>query len=338
MTKYLDDLPVPSSEDSVLYDLIFGRHALPVIALAQEMRLFEYLSDQPRDLDEIAETLRVAPRAAEALVAVSASLSFLERGADGCFQTTALSRTYLLPESPFYYGPILSSDDPSLDQLRRSVRDGDGPVQPFAVEMNSLSPEEVRGFLSRMHARSLPAASALAEQEIFRRIGTVLDVGAGSGALACAIAKKNPGIRCTAMDLDPVCAIARENVEAFGLETRVEVIAANMFEDPWPKGHDAILFGNIFHDWDAESCARLATRSFQALESGGCILLHEVPIKETKDGPPLAAYFSVAMLLHEKGKQYSLSELEKILMEAGFIDFNSTPTFGYYQLISASKP
>lgn len=338
MTKYLDDLPIPPSDDRVLYDLIFGRHALPTIALAQEIHLFEYLTDQPGDLDEIAESLQVTPRAAEALVAVSASLGFLERRADGLFHTTRLSRTYLLPTSLFYYGPLLPSDDPALKRLRQSVCGSHEPIKPFAVAINSLNSEEARRFITFMHVSSLPAASALAEQEIFRHIETVLDVGAGSGSLLCAIAKKNPGIRCTAMDLTPVCAIARNYIEAFELDNRVELLAANMFEDPWPKGHDAILFGNIFHDWDVETCGRLATLSFHALESGGHILLHEVPIKETKDGSLFAACYSVAMLLHEKGKQYSLSEFEKILVEAGFVDFRNTPTFGYYHLISATKP
>ena len=50
------------------------------------------------------------------------------------------------------------------------------------------------------------------------------------------------------------------------------------------------------------------------------------------------ACFSVAMLLHENGKQYTLSELEEMLATAGFAGFESAVSHGYYHLISARKP
>ncbi len=55
-------------------------------------------------------------------------------------------------------------------------------------------------------------------------------------------------------------------------------------------------------------------------------------------GPLFAACFSVAMLLHEKGKQYTLFELWSILGGAGFTDFQSVPASGTGRLTSARKP
>ena len=63
-----------------------------------------------------------------------------------------------------------------------------------------------------------------------------------------------------------------------------------------------------------------------------------MPLAETRDGPLTVACFSVAMLLYEKGKQYTLSELEEMLAAAGFVDFESAESHGYYHLISARKP
>ena len=128
------------------------------------------------------------------------------------------------------------------------------------------------------------------------------------------------------------------NVVKYGLEDRIRTRAVDMFQDPWPTGYDGVLFGNIFHNWDVASCRVLAQRSFEILEPGGSIFLHEMPLNNTKDGPLTVACFSVAMLLHEKGKQYTFREFEEMLTGVGFIDFRSVPTFGYYHLISATKP
>ena len=111
-----------------------------------------------------------------------------------------------------------------------------------------------------------------------------------------------------------------------------------MFEDVWPTGYDAILMGNIFHDWDVATCHKLGQLAFNALPSGGQILLHEMVLDETRDGPLAVACFSISMLLHEKGKQYTPSEFESMLTHAGFHQVSITPSFGHYSLVSATKP
>ena len=111
-----------------------------------------------------------------------------------------------------------------------------------------------------------------------------------------------------------------------------------MFADPWPSGHDAVLFGNNFHDWDEDDCRRLAQLAFDALEPGGLILQHEEPLDDTKDGPLAVACFSVVMLHNEHGKQYTRAEFQGMLQDVGFVGFQCTPSHVYYDLIQARKP
>ena len=329
--------PVPLAEDHPLHDLIWRQNALPMTALAQEVGLFERLQDQPATIEAVAAMLDVTPRAAEIMVAVVAALGFLEALSDGRFGLTAVGRTYLLPSSPFAYGPFLSADHPTLDKLRRAFLAGE-PSQPLAVNMETLSIERVRKFITQMHATTFAAASGLAGQDSLARVQKLLDVGGGSGSLSLAIAAHYPQIQCTIMDFEPVCVIAREYVAKYGFEDRVGAAAVDMFREPWPAGYDGVLFGNIFHDWDVDTCHFLAQRAFEILEPGGTILLHEMPLNDTKDGPLTVACFSISMLLHEKGKQYTSHEFKAMLTHAGFTDFRSVPTFGYYHLVSAIKP
>ena len=326
----------PPVDDRALYDLQYRRFAAPMAALAQEAGLCELLQERPRAAGEVAAALGVTPRAAEAMAAVVAALGFARPEGRGRFALTDLGRTYLLPSSPFRRR-LCREDDPILQELRTAFRSGE-PAAPLAVAMEALPEAEVREFIGRMHALTLPAAVSLARQPVFAGVGRLLDVGAGSGSLSAAVAAAHAGVRCTLLDLPEVCAIAAGNIRGYGLEERVVTCPADMFRDPWPPGHDAVLFGNIFHDWDPASCARLARRAFEALEPGGRVLLHEMPLAESRDGPLTVACFSVAMLLYEKGKQYTLSELEEMLAAAGFAGFESAESHGYYHLISARKP
>jgi hypothetical protein len=338
MTQEPTRFPIPPVDDRPLYELGQGGTITSVLFLSQQIALFEYLAEQPATLGQIAEHYQVVPRAAEAVVAVAAASGYLQRSDSDEFGLTELCQTYLLPSSPFYR-EIQVHSEKNYERLKGAFYRGDDEDFDnwLAVDLGNKDEDRVREFISGMHRLTLPAAGGLAQQDIFKGIDQLLDVGGGSGSLVAGIADHNPHIRCTLLDLDIVCAIARENIASFGLADRVTTFSADMFDDPWPSGHDALLFGNIFHDWDVESCVRLAQRAYDALEPGGHILVHEMPLDETRDGPLCVACWSVTMLMFERGKQYTLSQLEWILSQVGFSDFRSTPSYGYYHLASAKK-
>lgn len=334
----IEPFPIAPVDERVFSDLRTSTMASAALTMARDIDLFDTLADAPRGISNVAAIHDVPLRSAEALLATMAALGCLESTPNGRYAVTELTRTYLLADSPFETHRLLIDDEPLVERLTTAYKSKDGPPEPYAVIMGDLSDEGIRTFIGQMHMISLPAAGGLGKLEMFAQVGAVLDVGGGSGSLCCGVASQHPHIRCTIMDLAPVCRIAEENVAAYGLADRVTTHAADMFRDEWPTGHDAILFGNIFHDWDYASCETLARRSFETLDSGGRIRLHEMLLNEAKDGPLAVACMSLAMLMHEKGKQFTPSELEGLLADAGFVDFGVTPSFGYYSVASARTP
>ena len=328
----------PAVEDRALYELTWNGRALPVVALACELGLLDHLAKEPLTIRQVGDWLAVQARAAEAMVAVLAAAGFLARDGHGRFAPTALTRVYLLESSPLRHPYLIAGPHEVLDRLRESFSRGGAPVESTMVDMPEQSVDEARPFIDDMHRITLAAATGLGELPVFGRIQRLLDVAGGSGSLCCGIAAHHPEIRCTLLDLPAVCAIAEENIARYGLDDRIRAVPGDMFRDPWPGGHDGVLFGNIFHDWDPERCRRLARTAFESLEPGGMVFLHEMLLDETKDGPLLVACFSINMLLYEHGKQYTLSELRAFLEEAGFEDVAAVPSFGYYSLVSARKP
>ncbi|MEM8639708.1 MAG: methyltransferase [Cyanobacteria bacterium P01_G01_bin.54] len=331
--------PVAPVDDRLLFDLSCQRVIGPVITVAQELNLFRHLHTQPCTIADLAVKFQTLPLISEALVAVLAAVGLLQHQGEGQFGLTASAETYMLPESPFFYSGFCPPRDWYLDLLRLRVMSGGiEPPMPRAINMKQQSPEFAQSFTERMHMMTLPAAARLAQQSIFGQLSTLLDVGGGSGSLSLAIADQNSQLQCTVMDLDPVCQVAAQNIETYGLGDRIKTLSRDMFQEPWPTAMDGVLFGNVFHDWDPDNCQTLAHHAFAALKPGGTILLHEMPLAETLDGPLTVACLSALLLMHERGKQYTLTELESLLTTAGFVDFQATPSHVYYQMISATKP
>jgi acetylserotonin N-methyltransferase len=111
-----------------------------------------------------------------------------------------------------------------------------------------------------------------------------------------------------------------------------------MFRQPWPRGYDALFFSNIWHDWNVRTCQWLAARAFEALPSGGRILLHEMLLDDDGNGPVTAASFSMLMLLATQGQQFTFGELKGMLEGAGFARIDATATHPYYSVVTGHKP
>jgi len=65
------------------------------------------LANTPATPAEVSQRLQINRRAARALLGLLASADLLVQH-DGRYHLTETARTYLLPSSPYYWGPVLS--------------------------------------------------------------------------------------------------------------------------------------------------------------------------------------------------------------------------------------
>jgi hypothetical protein len=320
-----------------------------MLCAADDLGLFTLLQESPATAEMVVRGLSISPRAAEVLLGLMTSLGFLAEH-QGKFGLTEVSRNYLLPQSLYYRGPSfmeLRNNPPTFERIREGLLRDDpvggriGGQEASAEELwepGDIDPKIARLITQAMRSESLPSATGVALRGDFTGVKHLLDVGGGSGCFCIALANRYLGMRFTILDLPPVCEIAKRYVAEYGLEDRVDTLAANMFKYPWPSGYDAVFFSNVFHDWNRELCLFLGRRSFDILPKGGRIYLHEMLLNDSKTGPLAAFSFSIPLLLMTKGKQYSAAELDELLRDCGFEEVSVVHTYGYYSLVSARKP
>lgn len=82
----------------------------------------------------------------------------------------------------------------------------------------------------------------------------------------------------------------------------------------------------------------LTAKSFNSLESGGRIVIHEMLYNDQKTGPFASAAFSMIMMGWTEGRQYSGLELSTMLEEIGFEDIQIRKAYGYYSIVVGRKP
>lgn len=338
----------PTADDGKLWDLHFAAFAAQATVAADELQLFEELARAPATPAEVSARLKVNRRAARALLGMLASAELLVQR-DGRYHLTETSRNFLLRSSPFYWGPVLSmmrrveiSNASVLASMKApetashwALGGGDAPIDAWSE--GNIAPELARSVAQYMNATALPAALTLANRLDLSGSKRLLDVGAGSGCYSIALAQANGGLRCTLLDLKGMCDVALDYVAQAGLSQRIDACPLDMFRQQWPTGYDAVFLSNILHDWDFETASTLVQKCFDALVPGGQILVHEMLLEDSHDGPARAAAFSFFMLLGTKGQQFTATELAELFRKAGFKNPQVTPVHGHYAVVSARK-
>ena len=203
----------PPVDARLIWDVWLTVHYLPAVTAADEIGLFAALREDGLGLETLAATLKVNARALSIHLGLLASLGFIEKRM-GLYRAMPVSRTYLDPGSPYYWGPIFHGYRESLpahkrliDMLRARAKEIEG-ASVESWEAGKVDVERARFIARFMHAHSLAAAIAASRTKVFDGVTCLLAVGGGSGVFAIAAAQGRPGRHATALDLDRIRAVS----------------------------------------------------------------------------------------------------------------------------------
>jgi precorrin-6B methylase 2 len=314
-----------------LMQMISGFWASKTLATAVELDLFTQLSGRGVDIRELSQLLELHPRPAEMLLTGCASLGLLEKRGER-YHNSPLSEEFLVRGKPYYFGGVITLLDrrlylpwnrlPEAIKTNRAQTWGD---QPGIFEAMSANPEEQRIFTEGMHSFSVQSGEAVAAAFDFLPYAHLLDVGGGSGAYCIEAARRYPHLRATVFDLPAALEIAREKIAEAAFADRITTHPGDFFTEALPKGADVVLLSMILHDWTPEKNRVILTRCFDALPSGGAVIVSELMMNDEKTGPASAALMSLNMLIETEGRNYTWAEYTEWLKEVGFREIQRVP-------------
>jgi hypothetical protein len=200
-----------------------------------------------------------------------------------------------------------------------------------------MAREHARDFTLAMHSVSIAPSMVWPRKIDLAKNRVMLDVGGGSGAHSIGAVSVRPKLRSIVLDQPPICAIANEMAQKYGVADRISTQSADFFNDPYPDA-DLHFYGMIFHDWPPERDRFFARKSFESLPAGGRMVVHEMLFNNDRTGPFPVAAFNVDMLIAMPGQQYSGREVSLMLKEAGFAKIQVKRTIGYWSIVTGVKP
>ncbi len=335
----------PQTDPTDVYRYRDGLYAGDLVTAAlTEFDFFTWLTRHPSDLATLCRELKIVERPADVMLTLFMANGWVTRTESGVFETTAVAREHLVSTSPWYLGPYYASlkERPVVKDFVTILRTGKpanwGSYQHEKEWSQAMLTEAfATDFTAAMDCRGRYLGLALARAVKTDGLTRLLDIGGGSGIYACVLTAHHPQLSATVFERAPVNQIARTMIAKRGYSDRVTVVAGDMFTDSLPEGHDLHLFSNVLHDWDFDKVIALLGSSFRALAPGGMLMIHDAHLNAAKTGPlPVAEYSAVLMSVTE-GKCYAVSELEPLLLDAGFQDMQFKETAADRSVITARK-
>ncbi len=332
MSRYASPLVFPPTDPTPIFELFRGSYATElIVAASAHFNVFGRLAPAPMPETALGQALGLERRPAVVLFTALKAMELVRFNAAGELELTDLARNHLLPKGDFFMGDYLGLSSSSegvlqMVELLRSNRplgaDDDSGVafiyregERSAMESEALA----RHFTLSLSGRAKNVAPHLARAVPMEGVTTLLDVGGGTGLYSYAMLAANPGLRVAIVELPEVVRIAEEFAREKGMLDRVQIIEGDMFQVEDLPEAEVVLFSNILHDWDEPECRELTARYAAKLPSGGRMLIHDVFLNDTMDGPLPIALYSAALFSVTEGRAYSAAEYRLMLRETGLV-------------------
>lgn len=317
MLGFADSMALNCAVELHIADIIHSHGGRPV-TLAQIARSIEG-SPSP-DLPYLSRVM---------LLLVRRNIFSVHRPSDGgdpLYGLTDLSR-WLVRDSELNLVPMVIMQNHPVQlapwhYLGQCVREGGIAFQKaHGVEMWEFArdnPEFNKIFNDAMACTTKIITKAVLEAygDGFSLVGSVVDVGGGTGGMIAEIVRAYPRIRGINFDLPHVVATAPAH-------DGVEHVEGNMFE-AIPKA-DAVFLKWVLHDWGDEDCVKILKNCRKAIASSdqkpGKLIIVDLVLRDQEgSGDPFEDFgvsFDLVMMARQSGGKERTEAEWKVLLEQG---------------------
>jgi len=328
-----------------LDDILVTARLQQAMSVAADLGIPDALADGPRSAAEVAGAIGADEGTLYRLLATLAAGGILHEDDDHRFGLTEA-------------GTLLRSDVPgskrdwailngkpyvreAWSNLEHSIRTGENAFGALHGESvwtwRASRPAEQANFNRAMADISGSAARAVAEAFDFGSLGTLVDVGGGTGTLLAAILQRHPGLRGILFDQPDVAGsqATAARLEREGVADRCETVGGSFFDSVSP-GAGGYLMKSILHDWKDEDSIRILRTIREASLPTSRLFVVEVVLGAPNEG--LAdRILDLHMLVMLGGRERSEGEWRSLFERGGWQLTEVRPTATRFRILVGSR-
>ncbi len=302
-----------------LFDLVAGFAYSQVLFAIVKLDILEHLRNQPLSAEVLASKTGLTPERLEMLCNAGVALELLSIDKNGCYQLARLGAATL--GVPGLRQMILHHDLLYQD-IADPVAFLAGQTSPSLAEfwpyVRTETAKEVSGEAANKYSELMAASQRMVAEETldtvdFGQFHSLMDVGGGTGAFLTEVTKRHPEIHVTLFDLPAVV----EAAKSMPVLPDAQLIGGSFLEE-LPEGNDAISLIRVLYDHSDTTVSQLLGRVFDALPSGGLVIISEPMTGGSHPNRSGDVYFSLYTLAMKTGKARAPETIANFLENSGF--------------------
>lgn len=321
--------------------ILSGVRLSQAVTVAASLGIPDALADGPRSADEVAAGFGGDPTTTYRLLRTLAAGGVLNESEDRSFSLTDLGvalRSDVIgsvrDQAILFGKPYVLA---AWGNLEHSIRTGENAFTALNGEdvwaWRARNPEEASAFNRAMASMSAPVGPALAAAYGFGELGTLADIGGGSGTMLAAVLAAHPRLRGILFDQPAVVAEAGPILERTGVADRTEVVGGDFFASV--PAADAYLVKAILHDWSDEDSIRI----LRTIRSAAAPTARLLVVERVLGGPNVdldGKLMDLQMLVMPGGLERTLDEWRGLFSAGGWTLIGASPLIGGWQLIEGA--
>ena len=286
-----------------------------LIISANEIGIWDCLSDQSKDLLQIAKDLTLEASRLEPILNALTSYKIISKNKKGYYLD---EYDKVLNKNSEYnqlgYINFAQTIMAKYQNLAEAVKDKEFAAKQF----KELTEKEAESFMRGMEVNAIPQAEFIANTYHFEN-HKILDVGAGAGTYLITVAKKYKTVTGKMIDLPQMVKLQNKKIEKEKLEAQIISEECNYNERfPREKQDDVFLFA-VVHQESKENLNKLLKNIYSVLNPEGRLFLTSFFLNEDKISPEFSVQFAVEMLMNSNnGRVYTHSEIQDLMVQNKF--------------------
>ncbi len=304
-----------------IFDVVQGFVRSQVLFALVSLKVPERLMDGPASPDMLALGSGMPQDRMLLLLQGGAGIGLLKRQRDGRYALTRKGAALIgvpgLRQMILHHGAFYRDMGDPVALLNGAVETELAGFWPYVFGPET-DPAVTRTYSDLMaDSQAMVARDTLATVSL-EGVEHLADIGGGSGAFLSAVAGEYPGMELTLFDLPAVMPAAEERLAALGYSDRIALQGGSFRDDPLPSGVDAISLIRVLYDHDDASVSALLAKVFDALPSGGRLIISEPMSGGRKPDPITDVYFAFYTLAMRTGRTRSAEAIQSLCADAGF--------------------
>ncbi|NDV18467.1 methyltransferase [Pseudodesulfovibrio sp. JC047] len=305
-----------------VFELMLGPTRLAVLDAALDMGMADILTDT-HDLSDIATALKVKAGTSNLIAFLDAMTALgLATKKNGRYRNTEFAERYMRTTSPTELVGLVKNlsrmQSRNLDRIPELVRQGPPAVQQQdRLEKEALWKKSVHHLASfhkaGMAEQVADTVSSLPEFPSMRRM---LDIGCGPGIMCMAILKRHPSLTGVLCDLPAVIEVAKTEIAATDLASRITTIEGDYNEVDFGSGYDLIWASQTLYY--ARDLTALLARAHDALRPGGLFISVHEGLTHERTQPAGIILSRLSLALEGQDVSFEQGEINAKLLEVGF--------------------